>query len=935
MRYWFGLAIQLQPASSQTQVAVLCQQMKEAIYLRPWNAIAVGLALLLLLAWGGSGALAKSRITSKTIELDGTPPALSTLAFANPQHGYLGGSGFIGVTRNGGARWTEAWKGSPDVIQIDPVSPSQAVAVTATGLLATANGGRTWHSLSEPNGTGSCTTDVSAPCILNVHFVTPTRGYAVGARPSESGINPAAVMASPSGKMLYVANASGTVTAYSLNLGRIAWFVKVGEAPSALAISPHGHYLYVADQNSNAVATVDTQTHHVVATTSTLQNPCALALKPNGELYVSGASGGLMRLSGGARPRVEGQISGVSATCSLAWSPDHRLLYSASDSSSAIQVTNTSTNRLMDTFDLPASANGVVVSPRGRHVYVATMGSEGSPILQLNAKTGLVEKRWRVPGLVWNLTANWKANELMALSSNRLDRIRLTTGKVFSEQLNSSANIGASLAIIRGLLYAPAPVGVWRITPNGQATRIPASGVAVVTNLGVPVPQGQGSLWVTNDGGKTWTPISAAPAAQSVCGLENGDLLASRGADVWKSANRGRTWTNIYRAPVQSPQIHSGLTSVLVCGGNTVAFEITGWGAAMGHEAYIAFQSLDGGVHFTPAIEEDYTHPGLAKTNAPEGPGTYPGPFTIAGKTPIWSGSTAAVPSTAIGIRNGSTVLIHLVPEGGIPLAIQAIAFPTPRRGYVLTNQNRVLTTNDGGRSWHQVFPTTPSPVEAISFVGRQVGFGLGTGGQPEAILRTEDGGQHWQRVGTLPTTAQSQESGGSLAFLSRSQGFAINPQGELYETRDGGRRWIARHIRADRLAFVGQTGCILSNRGTLTSVNGGASWHAGQPANSPLGCAAEAAFPSWKPTIQTMGSQRQVVGVVGSQVAWFQTEALGMMRTVDGGRHYTVWSAGAQEANIYPMQFDFPTVNVGFFLTLSGSLYRSADGGRLWTLLP
>lgn len=904
--------------------------------MRVWNGIAVAISGLLLLAWGGPGAFARSPSGSKTVEVHGAPASLTTVAFATPRQGYLGGSGSIWVTRDGGARWTEAWKGSGDVTQIDPVGPSHAFAVTTSGLLKTANGGRSWHALQEPDGTGTCMTDVNAPCLLNVHFVTPSQGYGVGALPQKSGTEPTAVTVSPSGKTLYVANATGTVTAFSLKLGRIAWFAKVGEAPGGLAVSPHGRYLYVADQNSNAVSTVDTRTHRVVATTPVLSNPCAVAVKPDGAVYVSGASGGLMRLAGGSRPRVEGRVSGVSGTCSLGWGPDGRLLYSASDTLSSVQVTDTETDRVVQTFDLPTSVNSLVVGPRGRHVYVATMGTYGSPILELNAKTGAVEQRWTAPGLVWSLAADWTGHELMALSSNRLDRILLTTGKVFSERLHSSAQIGASLAEAGGILYAPAPVGVWRIGADGQATRLPASGVPTYNSLGAVVPQGGGALFTTADGGKTWAPVSGAPAAQSVCALGNGDLLASRGADVWKSSNQGKTWSPIYQAPVRTSPIPPGLISVLACGGNTAAFEITGWGAAMGHVAYIAFQSTDGGADFTPAIEEGYTHPGLPTINGPEGPGTYPGPFTVAGATPIWSGSTPAVPSAGIGVRNGATLVSHQVPGGGIPLTIQAVTFPNAREGYVLTNQNRLLATNDGGATWRQVFPTAPSPVAAVAFVNGEVGFGLGTGGEPDAILRTQNGGQTWITVGTLAGSAQNQEMVGSLAFLSRTQGFAINPQGELYETRDGGRKWTARHISANSLAFVGHTGCLLTSRGTMISTNGGASWrrYTGQAPNSVLACAAEAAFPTWKPAIQSMGPQHPLVGVVGSRVAWFQTEALGMKRTVDGGHHYTVWQPGAQGSNTYPMQFDFPTADVGYFLTLSGSLYRSDNGGRVWTLL-
>jgi photosystem II stability/assembly factor-like uncharacterized protein len=52
-------------------------------------------------------------------------------------------------------------------------------------------------------------------------------------------------------------------------------------------------------------------------------------------------------------------------------------------------------------------------------------------------------------------------------------------------------------------------------------------------------------------------------------------------------------------------------------------------------------------------------------------------------------------------------------------------------------------------------------------------------------ILRTSDGGRTWQRIHLDATPGVSE-----IDFVSRSVGYAKDPWGGLYDTRDGGRTW-------------------------------------------------------------------------------------------------------------------------------------------------
>jgi photosystem II stability/assembly factor-like uncharacterized protein len=357
----------------------------------------------------------------------------------------------------------------------------------------------------------------------------------------------------------------------------------------------------------------------------------------------------------------------------------------------------------------------------------------------------------------------------------------------------------------------------------------------------------------------------------------------------------------------------------------------------MMHEAYIGFVSTDAGAHFAPAIEENYTHPGLPGIQAPEGPGTYPGPLTMAGNVPIWSGTSPAVPSVAIGVLRGHQLVSHPVPSGGMPVFLQAIAFVTPRVGYVLTSQDRLLVTSDGGTSWHQVFPVQPSPTTAVSFLTPTLGYGLGTGGDPNLVLRTQNGGKTWAPVGTLPVTGGYSETPGALQFLNARSGFALNAQGQLLATQNGGKTWTIRPEKGTALAFFGRTGCLLTGAGAERTRDAGLTWQkVDSAAASAVACAAVTAYPVWKGWLQSEGSDHPLLGVVGSEAAWFAGGqfAQGIQRIADGGRQVTLWPPSTGWTALNARGYDFLTTRIAYCLSANGWLYRTDTGGQRWTFV-
>ena len=148
--------------------------------------------------------------------------------------------------------------------------------------------------VSEWNGGGVTVIDVDRLAVLR-HIPT--------------GAHASALVRSPDGARLYVANAtSDTVSVIDTGTETVIGTVTLGpypaapmgSLPNAVVVSPDGQTLYVANGGNNDVAVVDTASLQVRGLIPTAWFPSALALSPDGRtLYVANMKG----LGAGPNPR--------------------------------------------------------------------------------------------------------------------------------------------------------------------------------------------------------------------------------------------------------------------------------------------------------------------------------------------------------------------------------------------------------------------------------------------------------------------------------------------------------------------------------------------------------------------------------------------------------------------------------------------------------
>lgn len=249
-----------------------------------------------------------------------------------------------------------------------------------------------------------------------------------------------------------------------------------------------------------------------------------------------------------------------------------------------------------------------------------------------------------------------------------------------------------------------------------------AGGSGVRLDGGVPATTGAGTLLTTTDGGRTWQRAPGAPAsAQTVCFSSPSDGFLGTPGRVWRSADGGRHWTASFTEP-RSPAVAAdapGDTTVIECAGDTAAWALfLGDGAAMSHAPYLGYATQDAR-DWHVLFEEKYTESAITPSvHAPQGPGTYPGPFSAV--SPDSAAFVGWIPPEGLG-----TAPLEMMTGGGAGHSMRGaiggvthaygVAFVSATQGWVIgTDQTSpgergdyvVEATSDGGRAWTRQYAT-------------------------------------------------------------------------------------------------------------------------------------------------------------------------------------------------------------------------------------
>ncbi|RLD91682.1 MAG: hypothetical protein DRJ09_00295 [Bacteroidetes bacterium] len=298
----------------------------------------------------------------------------------------------------------------------------------------------------------------------------------------------------------------------------------------------------------------------------------------------------------------------------------------------------------------------------------------------------------------------------------------------------------------------------------------------------------------------------------------------------------------------------------------------------------------------------------------------------------------------------------HESSDGGL---LSGVFFIDTLEGWTV-GWSKIYHTTDGGESWEtQVKPSWPGDLNDVFFINHDTGWIVG---YYKIILRTTDGGEHWNRIisdshhdlhffsvcfgdsldGCAVGGGLSSESPG-LLMVTNDGGLTwtdktppdakslnkvtyinantawVSGNGQLYKTVDGGNSWTEHNLVAyehynDIYFFDEQRGVLLVEDYDMVRLtfDGGETWDS----VAQIGLGSNTLLTSF-----SCGAYNQLVAV-GSEGT--------IAKTVDGGITWQKLSKG-QDLSFYSLGFFNALEGIATTGFWHGKMMRTHDGGYTW----
>ena len=224
-----------------------------------------------------------------------------------------------------------------------------------------------------------------------------------------------------------------------------------------------------------------------------------------------------------------------------------------------------------------------------------------------------------------------------------------------------------------------------------------------------------------------------------------------------------------------------------------------------------------------------------------------------------------------------------------------------------------IMRTTDGVQ-WdvqHRV-ANSMDPIYSVDFTDALTGWAVGGNYSSGLLIKTEDGGETWQRVQTFNGTTEK------LFFADADHGCIIGDDWDpiVFYTHNGGENWN----RVD-LAYDGDLNDVWFSNADKGWIGGG-SWSAGYLLQSTDGGM------TWDMKVDGLDNEVNTIFFLNDNLGWFAGGDGMVYKTTDGGDEWKQVASG----DIYDYQdICFADENHGWAASDYGFLYFTTDGGSTW----
>jgi photosystem II stability/assembly factor-like uncharacterized protein len=235
------------------------------------------------------------------------------------------------------------------------------------------------------------------------------------------------------------------------------------------------------------------------------------------------------------------------------------------------------------------------------------------------------------------------------------------------------------------------------------------------------MPYQGGVILTSGDAGRTWRPLAAPADAQTICFSDPAHGWLGAAGRLYRTVDGGRQWSGPLTPAGVGTQAGFTASMIVQCAGDGSAWALSfGPGAAMSQQPHVGYHADAAGA--TAIFAEQY-FPG---PNPPgRAPGSYSGPFSALGPSAavFIDYCPACGPGTApwdTATNSGATLTVNgnigkvNVPEAASFLSAQAGWVAGTAREFTdngkTRQQQRIVATTDGGRTWQLQYATPWTP---------------------------------------------------------------------------------------------------------------------------------------------------------------------------------------------------------------------------------